>query len=85
MCVLFACVLFACVLCACMLCAVCCMCEVCMCAVCMCAYSFTPQLLLCDICNSECHTYCQYPVLWDVPQGTWVCPLCSEVSISSHC
>ena len=43
--------------------------------------SLCPKLLLCDVCNNECHMYCQYPVLWSVPEGMWVCPFCSEVSL----
>ena len=37
------------------------------------------QMLLCDECDKECHMYCQYPVLWSVPDGKWICPLCREV------
>ena len=37
-------------------------------------------MLLCDTCDRECHTYCQYPVLWEVPKGEWQCPICKEVS-----
>jgi hypothetical protein len=38
------------------------------------------KMLLCDKCDKECHTYCQYPILWSVPDGEWFCPLCREVS-----
>ncbi len=37
-------------------------------------------MLLCDSCDNECHTYCQYPVLWAIPEGHWYCPACTEVS-----
>ncbi|XP_064394220.1 remodeling and spacing factor 1-like [Halichondria panicea] len=36
------------------------------------------QMLLCDECDRECHTYCQYPRLWKVPKGKWSCPICNE-------
>ena len=39
----------------------------------------TLQMLLCDECDRECHTYCQYPRLWRVPRGKWCCPICKEV------
>ena len=41
--------------------------------------SLSLQMLLCDECDNECHTYCQYPRLWSIPKGKWICPLCSEV------
>ena len=41
--------------------------------------SHISQMLLCDECDKECHMYCQYPVLWSVPDGKWICPLCREV------
>ena len=45
------------------------------------AYAHTyAQMLLCDACDRECHTYCQYPVLWAIPRGKWLCPVCKEVS-----
>ena len=36
-------------------------------------------MLLCDKCDSECHTYCQYPIVWTIPDGEWFCPNCREV------
>ncbi|XP_065888138.1 remodeling and spacing factor 1-like [Dysidea avara] len=36
------------------------------------------QMLLCDQCNGECHTYCLYPPLFGIPSGTWVCPQCDQ-------
>jgi len=38
-------------------------------------------MLLCDECDRECHTYCQYPKLWEIPRGKWSCPICKEVRL----
>lgn len=34
-------------------------------------------LLLCDACNTGCHTYCLQPALAEVPPGEWLCDACS--------
>ncbi|MCE3215197.1 hypothetical protein HAX54_001239 [Datura stramonium] len=39
------------------------------------------NVLLCDRCDSEYHTYCLDPPLVKVPDGKWYCPVC-EAKIS---
>lgn len=34
------------------------------------------NVLLCDTCDSEYHTYCLNPPLGKVPDGNWYCPSC---------
>ncbi|XP_077223126.1 methyl-CpG-binding domain-containing protein 9-like [Tasmannia lanceolata] len=34
------------------------------------------SVLLCDICDSEYHTYCLNPPLARIPEGNWYCPSC---------
>lgn len=36
-------------------------------------------MLLCDGCDKECHTFCQYPILWMIPDTEWFCPICRQV------
>ena len=35
-------------------------------------------LLLCDGCDSACHTYCLYPPLEEPPEDSWYCTICTE-------
>lgn len=41
---------------------------------------FEDQVLLCDglNCNRECHMFCLRPIITEVPEGAWLCPLCSD-------
>jgi hypothetical protein len=32
-----------------------------------------PNLLLCEVCNGEYHTYCLTPKLKAIPRGDWYC------------
>lgn len=34
------------------------------------------NVLLCDSCDSEYHTYCLKPPLARIPEGNWYCPSC---------
>ncbi|CAK9137780.1 unnamed protein product [Ilex paraguariensis] len=34
------------------------------------------NVLLCDACDSEYHTYCLNPPLARIPEGNWYCPTC---------
>ncbi|KAK2990841.1 hypothetical protein RJ640_016159 [Escallonia rubra] len=34
------------------------------------------NVLLCDTCDSEYHTYCLDPPLMRIPEGNWYCPSC---------
>lgn len=34
------------------------------------------NVLLCDSCDSEYHTYCLDPPLVRIPDGNWYCPSC---------
>lgn len=34
------------------------------------------NVLLCDKCDSEYHTYCLNPPLVRIPEGNWYCPSC---------
>ncbi|CAH9073963.1 unnamed protein product [Cuscuta epithymum] len=34
------------------------------------------NVLLCDTCDSEYHTYCLNPPLVRIPEGNWYCPFC---------
>lgn len=34
------------------------------------------NVLLCDTCDSEYHTYCLCPPLTRIPEGNWYCPSC---------
>ncbi|XP_052173184.1 methyl-CpG-binding domain-containing protein 9-like [Diospyros lotus] len=34
------------------------------------------NVLLCDTCDSEYHTYCLSPPLAKIPEGNWYCPSC---------
>ncbi|POM65591.1 Hypothetical protein PHPALM_18665 [Phytophthora palmivora] len=34
------------------------------------------EIILCDDCNAEYHTFCLDPPLSKVPEGTWYCPKC---------
>ena len=34
------------------------------------------NVLLCDKCDSEYHTYCLSPPLARIPEGNWYCPSC---------
>lgn len=34
------------------------------------------NVLLCDTCDSEYHTYCLNPPLARIPEGNWYCPSC---------
>lgn len=34
------------------------------------------NVLLCDTCDSEYHTYCLNPPLIRIPEGNWYCPSC---------
>ncbi|XP_062861932.1 bromodomain adjacent to zinc finger domain protein 2B isoform X2 [Trichomycterus rosablanca] len=33
-------------------------------------------LLLCDVCDKGCHTYCHKPQISTIPEGDWYCPSC---------
>lgn len=35
------------------------------------------NVLLCDTCDSEYHTYCLNPPLVRIPEGDWYCPSCA--------
>ena len=37
---------------------------------------FASQLLICDGCNKEYHTFCISPPLTSIPDGQWFCPQC---------
>eukprot|EP01116_Phalansterium_solitarium_P022636 TRINITY_DN7549_c0_g1_i1.p1 TRINITY_DN7549_c0_g1~~TRINITY_DN7549_c0_g1_i1.p1 ORF type:complete len:681 (+),score=-49.09 TRINITY_DN7549_c0_g1_i1:140-2182(+) len=41
------------------------------------------ELILCDLCDCGYHTFCLHPVLKQVPEGSWVCPLCIPSSSDS--
>ncbi len=36
------------------------------------------QLLICDGCNREHHTFCLSPPLKTIPEGNWFCPDCLQ-------
>ena len=42
------------------------------------------KILLCDRCDSEFHMFCLRPKLNEVPEGEWLCPLCSSTGSTSH-
>ena len=42
------------------------------------------NLLLCEICNDEYHTYCLDPPLRSVPTGDFFCIRCKETSIKNN-
>jgi len=50
------------------------------CAFCGCRSCFgkhdTEDLLLCDSCNQESHTYCLNPPLLEIPSSNWFCAPC---------
>ena len=52
-------------------------CPFCGCSVCHYKH-LGSQLLICDECNKEYHTYCVSPPLKQIPEGKWFCPHCSE-------
>lgn len=35
------------------------------------------NVLCCDNCNLVFHTHCLYPPLTVVPEGDWLCPVCT--------
>lgn len=35
-------------------------------------------VLICDGCENEIHIYCLNPPLFDIPEGDWFCPECSQ-------
>ena len=39
-------------------------------------------MLLCDSCGTGWHTYCLRPALTRIPDGTWVCPTCTDKGIT---
>lgn len=39
-------------------------------------------MLLCDACGKGWHTYCLVPPLTQIPEGTWVCPICESKGVS---
>lgn len=39
---------------------------------------FASQLLICDGCNKEYHTFCVSPPLSSIPDGQWFCPQCQN-------
>lgn len=41
------------------------------------------NLLLCEGCNGEFHTYCLHPPLQSVPTGDWFCARCKEPSFEN--
>ncbi|KAL3501199.1 hypothetical protein ACH5RR_035648 [Cinchona calisaya] len=46
------------------------------------------NVLLCDSCDSEYHTYCLIPPLIRIPEGNWYCPSCvagKTMSLSTAC
>lgn len=42
------------------------------------------NVLLCDTCDSEYHTYCLNPPLVRIPEGNWYCPSCLAGKQISH-
>jgi hypothetical protein len=38
----------------------------------------TGELLCCERCPSAWHPYCLNPPLYELPTGSWLCPLCDE-------
>lgn len=42
------------------------------------------NVLLCDTCDSEYHTYCLNPPLVRIPEGNWYCPSCVTGKKSCH-
>ncbi|RAL40017.1 hypothetical protein DM860_008157 [Cuscuta australis] len=42
------------------------------------------NVLLCDSCDSEYHTYCLNPPLVRIPEGNWYCPSCVAKKSSSR-
>jgi len=40
---------------------------------------FEEQILLCDNCDGEYHTFCLDPPLDDIPLGNWYCPKCKPM------
>jgi len=49
-------------------------CEVCF------TGGYEDQVLLCDgyKCTHEYHMFCLRPIITEVPEGEWLCPLCSQ-------
>jgi len=43
----------------------------------------TGELLCCERCPSAWHPYCLTPPLYELPTGTWLCPLCDETRVLS--
>mmetsp|Transcript_38276 Transcript_38276/g.84038 ORF Transcript_38276/g.84038 Transcript_38276/m.84038 type:complete len:473 (-) Transcript_38276:63-1481(-) len=41
-----------------------------------------PNILLCEGCNDEYHTYCLRPALNSIPEGDWFCDLCKPFHIN---
>ena len=39
------------------------------------------QILLCDGCDAEYHTYCLRPPLTQIPPGEWFCPQCNVAEV----
>ncbi|KAA8529561.1 hypothetical protein F0562_033640 [Nyssa sinensis] len=42
------------------------------------------NVLLCDTCDSEYHTYCLNPPLARIPEGNWYCPSCVAGQFTSQ-
>ncbi|XAR65059.1 Histone acetyltransferase [Bertholletia excelsa] len=42
------------------------------------------NVLLCDTCDSEYHTYCLNPPLGRIPEGNWYCPSCVAIQHKSQ-
>lgn len=40
------------------------------------------SVLLCDVCDSEYHTYCLDPPLARIPEGNWYCPSCVAAKVT---
>lgn len=43
------------------------------------------NVLLCDSCDSEYHTYCLDPPLARIPEGNWYCPSCVTGQCLAQC
>ena len=39
-------------------------------------------MLLCDVCSTGWHTHCLNPPFTAIPEGNWICPRCTLLSLS---
>ncbi|KFD65204.1 hypothetical protein M514_06573 [Trichuris suis] len=49
-----------------------------------CACKDGGRLILCDGCGTSFHPLCHFPLILDIPKGSWYCAVCSQQSTSGR-